>query len=323
MSRFRRPGKNLFKALWPLALLLVLGFCGAVGWLVYEVVRPPRSPYLITPQTFTAYSLRALKISDERWPNRDGTEARGWLLRGAEGAPAVIMLHSYGADRSWLLNLGVKLNETTNYTVLWPDLRGHGQEPLISATTLGAREADDVLAAVDYLRSLKTPQQKPLTGGRIGFFGVELGGYAALLAASRQSETERAPALALDSVPTDADMLLHAALQRSAGVDNGLLQWLARAGTRLYFLGSYQNVSACEAAPRLSGVRVLLLTGRDANQLRDSTTELAKCLPAPALVELYSDLQFSGVSLASATAEQGEAYDRRVIDFFDRALQAP
>jgi len=33
----------------------------------------------------------------------------GWLLRGSEGAPAVIFLHRYGGDRSLLFNLGMKV----------------------------------------------------------------------------------------------------------------------------------------------------------------------------------------------------------------------
>ncbi len=41
-----------------------------------------------------------------------------------------MLLHRYGGDRSWLFNLGVKINETTNFTILWPDLRGHGENPL-------------------------------------------------------------------------------------------------------------------------------------------------------------------------------------------------
>ena len=71
--------------------------------------------------------------------------ARGWLLKGAEGAPAVVLLHRYGGDRSWLFNLGVKINETTNFTILWPDLRGHGENPLIRWTSLGVREGDDLI----------------------------------------------------------------------------------------------------------------------------------------------------------------------------------
>src|SRR5918911_3380111 len=171
----RRTGRRLLKTFLPILLLLVLAAAGAVGWIIYSVAHPPRRPYLVTPEKFSQLSDRGLKVTDETWSNRDQTKARGWLLRGAEGAPAVILLHRYGADRSWLLNLGVKLNETTNFTILWPDLRGHGLNPPVNWTSFGALETDDVAAALDYLRSLKTSQDRPLVGAQVGVYGVELG----------------------------------------------------------------------------------------------------------------------------------------------------
>ncbi|HYG10585.1 MAG TPA: hypothetical protein VD835_11595, partial [Pyrinomonadaceae bacterium] len=135
MSQRTRPGRKLLKALLPVASLLVLGIGAGLWFIVNSIARPVTHPYLVTPETFPAYSARGLRVSEERWSNSDGTEARGWLLRGAEGAPAVVLLHRYGADRSWLLNLGVKINEATNCTILWPDLRGHGENPKVAHTS--------------------------------------------------------------------------------------------------------------------------------------------------------------------------------------------
>jgi hypothetical protein len=67
--------------------------------------------------------------------------------------------------------------------------------------------------------------------------------------------------------------------------------------------------------------RVLLLSGADAGPLKDSTASLQKCFPVPNNVETRTDLPLSGFSMPSATGEQGEAYDRIVIDFFDRNLR--
>ena len=314
----RTPGKKLLKMLLPIVALLLLAVGISMAWLVYKVTRPPRQAYMVTPETFTLLSERGLKATDETWTNRDGTKARGWLLRGAEGHPGVVLLHRYGADRSWLLNLGVKLNEATNYTVLWPDLRGHGQDPPVAWTSFGSRETEVVAAALDYLRSLKTEQQRPLVGQNIGLYGVELGAYAALQAGSREPNVR---ALVLDSVPGSANDLLNDAVRDRTGLSNGLLQWLARAGMRIYFLGGYGNVPACETARGVAGRRVLLLAGDGAEHLRGSTTALAQCFPDPASVEVKSDLPISGYNLPSATGQQGETYDRRVIDFFDRALR--
>ena len=88
-------------------------------------------------------------------PGRHDGSAAGFCA-AARMPPAVILLHKFGADRSYELNLGVKLNESTNYTVLMPDLRGHGEGPMVETSTFGQHEADDTLAAVEYLRNLKT-----------------------------------------------------------------------------------------------------------------------------------------------------------------------
>ncbi|HJU55810.1 MAG TPA: alpha/beta fold hydrolase [Pyrinomonadaceae bacterium] len=314
------PGKKLLKMLLPIAGVLLLAVALVMWWLVYKVTRPPAQDYLVTPETFTLLSERGLKATNEEWTNRDGTRARGWLLRGAEGAPAVILLHRYGANRSWLLNLGVKLNETTNYTVLWPDLRGHGVEPPVAWTSFGEKETEDLGAALDYLRSLKTPQQRPLVGQTIGLYGVELGAYVALRAGARDANVR---AFILDSVPDSPDDILNVAVRERTGLSNGLLRWLARRGTRIYFMGGYDAPRACEAAQSIGDRRVLLLAGGDTPpELRASSAALAQCFPKTAALEVKTDLPLTGYNLPFAQGEPGETYDRRVIDFFDRALRA-
>src|SRR6266404_3726268 len=180
MSPRARVLRKTLKTLLPILLLILLAFVIACGWIVYSITRPPRAAYLITPQTFSTVTGPILKATDVTWKNHDRTDARGWLIRGAEGAPAVMLLHGYGADRSWLLNLAVKLNETTNFTVLWPDLRRHGENPPVNWTSFGALEGDDVTAAIDYLHTLKTQGGKRQIGSRVGIYGIGLGGYAAL-----------------------------------------------------------------------------------------------------------------------------------------------
>lgn len=313
-----RLGKKLFKSLLPIFLLLVVAVLVAVGFIVYGITRPCRRSYLITPESFSHISGKVLKVTEETWRNRDGTQARGWLLRGAEGAPAVVFFHKYCADRSWLFNLGIKLNETTNYTILWPDLRGHGLNPSVSTTAFGTREGDDLLAALDFLRSLKDQGQNPLTGDRLGVYGVELGAYAALRAAT---EEPRIQVLVLDSVPQDPDELVKAAVRDDLGVNNSLLLSLARIGTRAYFLGQYDNKASCELASSLKDQRILLLAGADDGYLRNSTVALQRCFPNPGNIEARTDLSLTGFTLPSATGEQGESYDRPVIDFFAKNLR--
>jgi pimeloyl-ACP methyl ester carboxylesterase len=319
MARRPRLGKKLIKSLLPILALVVLALGGVFGWIVYNISRPPGRPYLVTPQAFAQISGPGLKATDQTWRNRDGTTARGWLLRGAEGAPAVVLLHRYSADRSWLFNLGVKLNETSNFTILWPDLRGHGLNPPVKSTSFGMREADDLLSALDYLKQMKTPKGQPLVGDPLGAYGVELGAYASLKAANQDPHVR---VLVLDSVPGNPDDLVNAAVKEDIGMDNRVMQYLARIATRIYFTGRYDNTSSCALAASLTSQRVMLLSGADAGQLKDSTAGLVKCFPVPANVEVRTDLPLTGFNLPSATGEQGEGYDRRVIEFFDRSLRS-
>lgn len=314
----RRIGKRLVKSFLPIVLVIVLAVVGALSFVVYCVSRPTRRPYVVTPESFSRISGRAIKVTDESWPTVDGRSARGWLLKGAEGAPAVVLLHRYGGDRSWLFNLGVKINETTNFTVLLPDLRGHGENPLVNWTSLGARDGDDLLGALKYLRSLKSESQKTLVGESFGVYGVELGAYSALKAAGAEPQVK---VLVLDSVSRSPSELLNTAVSNCVGVDNSFVQYFSRTAMKLYLLGTFDDTNACDFARAIRDQRVLLLSGADAGNLRDATGSLQSCFPVPTNVETRTDLPLSGFSLPSATGEQGEAYDRVVIDFFDRNLR--
>ena len=316
MSSRRTLIKRVIKAFLPIVLVILVALAVVTVWIVNGITKPPRAAYVVTPQTFSRVTGPLLKATDVTWANHDGTQARGWLMRGAEGSPSVILLHRYGADRSWLLNLAVKLNETTNFTVLWPDLRGHGENPPVNRSLLGAVDGDDVTAAIDYLHALKTSSGRPQVTGPVGVYGVELGAYAALDAAKVYPEIR---ALVLDSAPASPNDLVRAAASGHAGMNNALLQKLASWGLKIYSFGKYQNKPSCDLARSLRNARVLLLTGSEADIWRTSTLELSKCFNGA--VEVKKDLPVTGVSLPSATGEQEEAYDRPVIEFFDKALR--
>ncbi len=316
MSQRGRVARKLLKSFLPVVLVILLAVAIGCGVIVYTITRPPSRPYLVTPKSFSVVTGPILNATDATWKNHDGTDARGWLIPGAEGSPAVILLHGYGADRSWLLNIAVKLNETTNFTVLWPDLRGHGQDPPVKWTLFGAIEGDDVTAAIDHLRTLKGSSGKPLVGPKLGVYGIGLGSYAGLDAAHRYPEIR---ALALDSAPASPDDLIYATTNSRLGMNNGLLHRLARLGVQVYGFGKYQATPSCELARSLKDIRALVLTGPEGDQWRASSLAVAQCFNPPAGVR--KDLSLTGANLPSSTGEQEEAYDRPVIEFFDKALR--
>ena len=137
MAKVKRLTKNILRLLLPVAVLVVIATTTASVWLVHETSHPGNLGYLVTPEKYGMLSSRGAQVTEESWQSLDGSAQKGWLLRGTPNLPAVVLLHKYGANRSHLLNLGVKLNEATNFTVLMPDLRGHGPEAGEKKCTFG------------------------------------------------------------------------------------------------------------------------------------------------------------------------------------------
>ena len=318
MVKTKRIFKSLYRLIFPIVLLLTLAIVGASVWLFHTASVPPHAEYLVTPEHYGQFSTRGARVTDENWANRDGTSSRGWLLKGAENLPAVVFLHAYGADRSRVLDLAVKLNEATNFTVLMPDERGHGLNATVSASSFGGCEADDAAAAIEFLRGLKTENQTALVGKSIGFYGVEMGALAALSTAAKDDSVK---ALALDSVPDDSDAVLGSAVARRFPFAGSVTSKFAAFGSRFYFYnGCYRRRTACETAKSLNNRQILLLAGADSTDLQDSTVRASRCFSNSVKVESKIDLNPSGYNLMNASLEQSTAYDRRVIDFFKNSL---
>lgn len=318
MASTKRLAKNFIRLLLPVFILLVCAFIGASVWLVHKSANAPNLSYLMTPEKYGMLSTRGAKITDEKWTNKDGTQARGWLLRGNEGAPAILLLHRYGSDRSWVLNLGVKLNEATDATILMPDLRGHGESPLVKKSTFGGAETEDALAALEFLKSLKSTNNTQLIGKEIGIYGVELGALVSLSTASKDTDVK---AVVIDSIPKDSDDMIASIIDRKYPFASSLTAKIAQFGTYFYFYnGNYNREISCDFAKMVSDRKVLVLAGNDNTLLQNSTSTVAECFSNPANVQKKLDLMPSGYNIINASIEQSEIYDQRVIDFFRNSL---
>lgn len=321
MAKSTRLLRSLYKLLFPIVLLVIVAAGAAAVYLTYESSHPVKVGYLVTPDRYGWLSARGAQVTDESWANRDGTQARGWLLKGAENAPAVILLHKYGADRSHVLNLGVKLNEGTNFTVLMPDLRGHGPNPPVTFTSFGGCETADTTAAIAFLRGLKTEAQTVLVGKDIGIYGLEMGSIAALNAAA---DDQAVKAIVLDSVPSDSDSLLASVIDRRFPFVSSVTSRLGQVGTYgYYYEGCYSRVPSCDSAKRVTGRKALLLAGTDLPEFQESTSKLSKCFPNSTATESETALSPSGFGVINASIPVSETYDQKVIDFFRNSLGDP
>ncbi|HEX8035277.1 MAG TPA: alpha/beta fold hydrolase [Ktedonobacterales bacterium] len=134
-----------------------------------------------------------MPVETVRFPATDGVRLSGWLAVASPRAPTVILVHGFKGSRVAMLPWAHFLY-AAGYNVLLFDDRGCGESEGW-ATTLGAREADDLIGAVRYLQG-----RADLPVKRYGAIGVSLGAGVVLLAAARE------PALAAvvaDSAWTD------------------------------------------------------------------------------------------------------------------------
>jgi pimeloyl-ACP methyl ester carboxylesterase len=318
MASVKKLFRSFLKLILPAVLVLVVAGIATSVWLAKVSSKPAQTQYLVTPEKYARLSTRGAKITDESWTNPDNTPAKGWLLRGGENKPAVVLLHRYGTDRSWVMNLGVKINEDTNFTVLMPEQRGHGENGGEgTSTTFGVCEATDLAAATKYLRDLKNGNNA-LVGQNIGVYGIEMGAYAALAGADSIPEIKT---IVLDSVPLTADDVVGAAVKSRFPFAGSITALLAQKGNKLYHTSCSQSDSLCKLSENLSGRKILLLSGADAPQWKESTAQLGACLPKQNKVEMNLDLALTGFNINTAKPEEADLYDQRIIDFFRINLQ--
>src|SRR5262245_43752172 len=87
---------------------------------------------------------------EEAWLSADGLRLRAWIRRGDAGRAAVVVAHGRGDTLESYLEVGDRLGRR-GHGVLLLDLRSHGASQG-RYTTLGAREREDVRAAMRLLR---------------------------------------------------------------------------------------------------------------------------------------------------------------------------
>jgi dipeptidyl aminopeptidase/acylaminoacyl peptidase len=129
-------------------------------------VRPPRIAVPLAPADF-GLTVEPVTIAAD-----DGVKLAAWLLPRA-GAPAIVLLHGYPAEKADLLPMAAAL--APRFTVLLLDQRYFGGSGG-RATTLGLRERRDLSRAIDFLAGRGFDH--------VGVFGLSLGGAVALMAAA-------------------------------------------------------------------------------------------------------------------------------------------
>ena len=224
------------------ALVLVLLVVSLASfWLA---VRPPRLAIAQHPADYR------LTVENVTILAEDGTRLAGWFVP-RPGAPAVVLLHGYPAEKADLLPIATAL--APEFATLLVDQRYFGDSEG-RATTLGFRERGDLKRMLDFLESRGATA--------VGVFGFSLGGAVALLTAAEDARVRAVVAYA-----PFADL-------RALGHELYGWMWLARypfveamlLWSRVLFGADITRPSPAQAAARLT-VPVLLVHSRSDEQI--------------------------------------------------------
>ncbi|MER3474272.1 MAG: hypothetical protein C4335_09635 [Armatimonadota bacterium] len=150
-------------------------------WILLAVTatHPPRAPLFLTPFDLQV-PYDSIVIS-----SRDGIPLSGWWLPHPRARGVAVLCHGYVANRCEVLGVGLELHRM-GFSCLLFDFRGHGESGG-RFTTIGAKEVNDALGAVDFAAQFGLP---------ILLFGSSMGGAVAILTAARD---ERVGAVIADS----------------------------------------------------------------------------------------------------------------------------
>lgn len=308
----RQQKKNLttvLKFVVPLILVLLVVSVGITFYTVQYIIKPLKTS---TSATIEDYKLLGILITqtEESWTLKNGGgSGSGWLLRAGTGAPAIILSHGYGQNKSDLLSLGVALNRAGFHVLLY-DLRAHGENKA-DFCAMGEYEGEDLLAAIEHLKSLKDIDGNPLIDQqRVGLYGVSVGAFASMIAASKDQTVK---ALVVDAIYTDTQKGVQLKLKQATGLNNSLLESLVDKGIGFY-ASSYPSKSAVKAARSLTEVKQLYVLGKDAGDLLATTGEVYN--QAMGYKETV-EVPHSRIKILYKNDQ--DVYDPVVVDFFRRA----
>ena len=157
---------GIIVALIIIAAIVLLAFS---YWRARELVKPLRKPLDYLPEDV------GLPVEDVRLRGPRGTLA-AWFVPPLNGC-TLICCHGINDNRGQWVRQVARLRERSGYGALMLDFAGHGMSEG-SKVTYGPREADDVAAALEYLRT-----REEVDINRVGIMGYSLGAITSVLAA--------------------------------------------------------------------------------------------------------------------------------------------
>lgn len=160
-----------------------------------QILRRLRAPRLPHPSAPSALGLDAQSL---RLRTAGGKTLFAWWVPapGAAPAPAVVVMHGWGVNASFMLPAAPPLH-AAGFAVLLIDARCHGDSDDEDFTSL-PRFAEDIETGLDWLK-----QQPGVDSARLAVMGHSVGAGAALLCAARRADVRAVVSLSAFAHPRE------------------------------------------------------------------------------------------------------------------------
>lgn len=261
-------------------------------WGFYSSIRPPKIISSVTPRDLK------MNYEDVSFRTADGLTLRGWYIPAAQRTEkTLILLHGYPADKGNILPALSFLHE--DFNLLLFDFRYLGKSEG-NYSTAGAKEVEDLLAAIQFLKSRGVRE--------VGVWGFSMGGAVALMAIEKAPEIRAV--VSESSYASLAEMTFE--LLRIPGL-NYPIAYLVGVWAKL-FLGI--DVTEASPADRIRNTKIPILlihSSADAVIPFSHARSLQQALAKNPNAEFWFHEQFAHGQLASD-------YKNRVRNFFLKHL---
>ncbi len=301
LEDLRDPSSSIRGALTLLLLLAVLlGLvCACIaGYLDYRMLHPERRGAGLTPEDLLGH------ITTVQYTLPGGGNREGWFFPGLRGAPVLLLCHGYKWQRSDVLTLATTLEEN-QYNVFVFDFSGHGKSQ--GSTTMGPREATEVLTAIAVMA-----QRNDVDRAKMGLWGADVGGFAALAAAAADRRVAAVVAESVFDKPID---FFTGELNREGYGSLPVIGWMAQLGFQVAELPYRGQPPLGTRLGALAKIPKLFIALRENHQLAESTLGLFSAAPEP-----REQWVMPQASYLTMTNDEKRTYDNAVLSFFLRVL---
>ncbi|GAC1627033.1 MAG: hypothetical protein PVS2B2_15970 [Candidatus Acidiferrum sp.] len=285
---------KLLTAVLALAFFAILTTAAIASFLLYRIVKPQRTSSEINMQSFPGRP-DAVEFTVPEMGTREG-----WFFPGFRGAPTIVLCHGYESSRGELLTL-VSALQDHQYNVFVFDFAAHGGNA--GVTTFGYREADEVRAAIDVLS-----KRDDVDSARFGLWGYNLGAYAALREAQKDS---RVRALVLDSVYDVPEQMVKIGVERSGVGGFPLMIRSAETGFEGLNYRFRNELPLSRNLKSLQNAPILFIEAMDDPELAGITRQMFLAAREPREEAVIAHGNFVGLQ-----DDDKRAYENRVVTFF-------